>query len=224
MQNESKLAFSGAYRIGLIRRHKLNILSGRINILWCAARCVVVCVWYSSSLLHDGIHSVHVAIAFVRRERGGVGNLSVCLGGLLARCSLCPTLVTSGSVLSGLALSSLPTCTPQFSLLLSLLHRCFRSAGGQWFRGCLVGHVYRPVYSFPGSLQQRPSVSVSAGPFGAARNHNPTRTAIIFVCVDSFIQVLTDKHRMPNPSPITHSRFTPHSSGHGHGPPAGAAI
>ncbi len=55
------------------------------------------------------------------------------------------------------------------------------------------------------SLHQRLRISVSVGPFRAARNHNPTRTAIIFICVDSFIQALTAKHGMPNPSPTTRS-------------------
>ncbi len=83
-----------------------------------------------------------------------------------------------------------------------------------------------------GSLQQRPCVSVSAGPFGAARNHNPTRTAIIFICVDSFIRVLTAKHKMFTPSliPRSHAHDTTHSSGQSQqlgiwlAPPAGAAI
>ncbi len=90
--------------------------------------------------------------------------------------------------------SSLPTSTPQFSLLLSLLQRCYGSAAGQ----------------------QRPLVSVSAGPVGAARNHNPTRTAIIFVCVDSFIRWLTAKHQMLIPFlvPRSHAHDTTHSSGH----------
>ncbi len=68
----------------------------------------------------------------------------------------------------------------------------------------------------PGSLQQRPHVSVSAGPFGAALNHNPTRTAIIFICVDSFIQLLTAKHQMLIPSLVqrSHADDTTHSSGH----------
>ncbi len=35
-----------------------------------------MCVWQSSLLLRGGVHSVHVAIAFVHRERGGA---SVCL-------------------------------------------------------------------------------------------------------------------------------------------------
>ena len=103
----------------------------------------------------------------------------------------------------------------------SLLQRCFGSAAGQWFRSRLVCHVYRSFYRptlSPGSLvTQTPRVSVSAGPFGAVRNHNPTRTAIIFVCVDSFNRLLTAKHRMLNPSliPRSHAHDTTHSSGHG---------
>ncbi len=60
------------------------------------------------------------------------------------------------------------------------------------------------------------SVSASVGPFGATRNHNPTRTAIIFVCVDSFIRLLTAKHQMLTPSlvPRSHAHGTTHSSGH----------
>ncbi len=69
----------------------------------------------------------------------GTGHPSVCLGGLLAR-RLLSALVASGSVLSGLPQSSLPTSTPQFSLLLSLLQRCFGSAVGQGFRSRLTSN------------------------------------------------------------------------------------
>ncbi len=54
-------------------------------------------------------------------KSGGGGGIrsSVCLGGLVAhRSPLVSALVTSGSVLSGLPQSSMPTCIPQFSLLL----------------------------------------------------------------------------------------------------------
>ncbi len=70
------------------------------------------------------------------------------------------------------------------------------------------------VSSLPGSPQHRPHVSISASPFGDARSHNSTRTAII-VCVDSFIHGLTAKHRMLNLSPVTRSCYRPRSSGHG---------
>ena len=135
---------------------------------------------------------------------GGGVRSSFCLGGFVSRRSLLVSaLVTSRSVLHGLPQSSLPTCTPQFSLPLEPSAAVFRVSCGTVIRGRLVGHVYQSIYSFPGSPQQRPHISVSAGPFWAARNHNPTRTVVIFVCVDSFIQVLTAKHRMLNLSPIT---------------------
>ncbi len=74
------------------------------------------------------------------------------------------------------------------------------------------------VYSLSlGSLQQRPRISVSPDPFGAARTHNSTRTAIILVCVDSFIRLLTAKHAMVTPSivPRSHAHDITHSSGYG---------
>ena len=136
----------------------------------------------------------------------GVGRPSVCLGGLVGRRSLpVPALVASESVLSGLPQSSLLTGTPQFSLHLEPSTAVFRVCCGTVIRGRLVGHVYQSICSFPGSPQQRPRVCVLTGPFGAAQNHNPTRTAVIFSYVDSFIQVLTAKHRMPNLSPVTRS-------------------
>ncbi len=148
----------------------------------CPLACVV-CVWHSSLLLH-------VAVCL---SRGG-----------------CWLVVRSLSSLSSLpdpffldCLSrACQTCTPQFSILLSLLHPCFRSAAGQWFCGRLLSHAYQStcVYSFPGSLQQTPRISVSADPFWAARNHNPTRTAAIFIYVDSFIQALTAKHKFQSAS------------------------
>ncbi len=104
-----------------------------------------------------------------------------------------------------------------FSLLREPSTVVFRVCCGTVFCGHLVGHIYRCIYSLSGSSQQRPHISVSAGPFSAAQNHNSTQTASIFVCGDSFIQALTAKHRMSIPSPVTrsHARYTIHSSGHG---------
>ncbi len=161
--------------------------------------------------------SVHKP-SHLRVGRGRGIRPSVCLVGLMARRSLSiSALVAFGSVLSGLPQSSIPTCKPQFSLLLEPSTAVFRVCCRTAIRGRLVGLVYRSVYPFPGSPQQRPQVSISAGPFSAARNHNPTHTASILVCVDSFSQALTTKHMMLNPSPVTCSRAhnTTHSSGHG---------
>ena len=133
--------------------------------------------------------------------------------GLVAcRSPLVSALVASGSVLPGLPQSSMPTCIPQFSLLLEPCTVVFKICCGTVIRGHLVSHVYRSIYSLSGSPQQRPRVSALVGPFWAARNHNPTRTASIFVWVDSFIQALTAKHGMLTPSTARH---TTHSSGHG---------
>ncbi len=138
-------------------------------------------MWHSSLLLRGGIHSVHFPRSFVGLSKGCVARRSL----------LVSALVTSGSVLSGLPQSSMPTCMPQFSLLLEPSTAVVRVCCGTVIRGRLVGHVLWSVSSLSDSPQQRPRVSVSASPFSAARRHNPTRTAIIFVCVDSFIQALT---------------------------------
>ncbi len=76
-------------------------------------------------------------------------------------------LVTTGSVLSGLPQSRLPTCNPQCYLLLEPSTVVFWVCCGTVVRGRLVGHVYQSIYSFPRSPQQRPRISVLAGPFGA---------------------------------------------------------
>ena len=102
----------------------------------------------------------------------------------------------------------MPPCTPQFSLLLEPSTAVFRVCCGTLIRGCLVGHIYQSIYSFPGSPQQRPCISVSAGPFGTALNHDPIQTAVIFVCIDSFIQALTAKHKMLIPSHTHAMRHT----------------
>ena len=157
----------------------------------------------------------------------GTGRLSGGLGGLARPPLSALALVASGSVLPGLPQSSLPTSTSQVSLLLSLLQRCFRSAD---FAVILsVTSIGQSTLS-PGFLQQRPRISVSAGPFGAARNHNPTRTATIFICVDSFIRLLTAKHQMLIQSLVSrswyNSQFWSQSQQPGNwlAPPAEAAI
>ncbi len=154
-------------------------------------------------------------------SRGGWGiRSSVCLGWLVARRSpLVSALIAAGSVLSGLPQSSMPMCILQFSIVLEPSTVVFRVCCGTAIHGRLVGHAYRSIYSLTGSPQQRPHLSISEGPFWAARSHNSTRTVIIFICVDSFIQALTAKHRMLIPSPViySHAHCTTHSSGHGLG-------
>ena len=55
---------------------------------------------------------------------------------------------------------------------------------------------------------------MSANPFSATKGHNSTRTAIIFVCLDSFIRVLTAKQGMLTLPPFTRSRDSRYKSGH----------
>ncbi len=103
--------------------------------------------------------------------------------------------------------TSLPYCE-------RLLQQWFRSAAGQRFGGRLVGHVL--VYLF--FTLRLPSIETLhlyiSEPLSAARGHNSTRTAIILICVDSFIQAMTAKQAMLTLSPVTHSRNTPHKFGH----------
>ncbi len=170
------------------------------SIVW----CLLVCTLYTSPQ----------AVAFLRRERGGA---SVCLsrGGVGSSFALC--LHSRRFPIRSFWTASVEPANvhPAVSLTSEPSTALFRVCCGTVILGRLVGHVNQSICSFPGSLQQRPRVPVSEGPFGAALNHNPTRTAVIFVCADSFIQVLTAKHRTLNPSPVTRSRYTPHSSGHG---------
>ncbi len=94
----------------------------------------------------------------------GAGRPSVWLGRLLARCLLpVPALVASRSVLPALPQSSLPTGTPQFSLLIEPSTAVFRVCCETVIRSRLVGHVFQSIYSFPSS-QQGPCISASAGP------------------------------------------------------------
>ena len=136
---------------------------------------------------------------------GGRGHSFVGLsrGFVACRSLLVSALFASGSVLSGLPQSSMPTCVPQFSLLLEPSTAVVRVCCGTVIRGRLDGRW--SVSSLSDSPQQRPRISVSASPFSAARGHNSTRTAIIFVCVDSFIQALSTKHMILTPSPVTRS-------------------
>ena len=95
--------------------------------------------------------------------------------------------------------------TPQFCLLqehsTEVVQVCCRTV--IW--GRRAGHVL--VYLFftlwlPST--ETPHLYISK-PHSVARGHNSTRTAIIFVCVDSFIQALAAKHRMLTLLPITRS-------------------
>ena len=137
----------------------------------------------------------------------GVGRPSVCLGGLVGRRPISvPALFASGSVPSGL----LQTCTPQFSLLLGtstvVFRALLRDSDSRSSRRSRLS-VYLPFPRLPST--ETPRICIS-GPFRGC----PTRTAAIFGCVVSFIQVVTAKYRMPNLSPVTRSRYTPHRSGH----------
>ncbi len=77
----------------------------------------------------------------------------------------------------GLPQSSLPAGTPQFPLLPSLLQRCFRPAAGQ-----------RPVYSLCLSAPfSRETASLSQQALSGLPDPI-TRTAVVFICVDSFIR------------------------------------
>ncbi len=82
-----------------------------------------------------------------RKGAGGIGS-SVCLRSLVARRSLLIfALVASGSMLSGLPQSSMPTCIPQFSLLLEPSTAVFRVCCGTVIHYHLVVNIYQSIYS-----------------------------------------------------------------------------
>ena len=177
--------------------------------------------WYPSLLLRGGAHSVHVAEAMLRPIllQSILDEPPEILIHLWCYCFFRTHRLSrlrigkgrgrslwTGLVLSGLPQSSMPACTPQFSLLLEPSTAVFWVHCRTVVCGRLVGHVCCSIYPLSGSPQQRPCVSISAGPFSAARNHNPTRTASIFICVDSYIQALTAKHRILTPSPVARSQ------------------
>ena len=125
---------------------------------------------------------------------------------------LVSTLVTSGSVLPELPQSSIPIRTPQFSLLQEpstvVVQVCCRTV--IWV-ALVTSSVYLVTLQLPSIETPRPYISE---PHSAVRGHNSTQTAIIFVCVDSFIQVLTAKHGMLTLVPVTRSQYTHHRSDH----------
>ncbi len=112
------------------------------------------------------------------------------------RLHLVSALVASGSLFSGLPQSSIPIRTPTFFYCKSLLQRWFRSAAGQWFA------VYGYLLTLRLPSIETPHLYISEH-LSAARGHNSTRTAIIFACIDSFIQALRAEHGMLTPLPVT---------------------
>ncbi len=152
--------------------------------------------WGHSNQLHEP----NVACASLVHRRpakssrlcvgSGTGRPSGCLGGLLARRPLSAlALIASGSVISWIA-SGKSACghptvstTPEPST--AVFQVCCGGGGDSNF--AVFSSIGRFVYSLS-SPQQRPHVSVSAGPFGAAWTHNSTRTAVVFICVDLFIR------------------------------------
>ncbi len=111
----------------------------------------IVACWYPAQLVHGDT-------LFPSRREAMSGPIvarpspscRVCPSGCLGVCRLVvrspPSLSSSlGPLFLGLPQSSLPTGTPLFPLLLSVLQRCFRSAAGQRFRSLLVGYrTFRP--------------------------------------------------------------------------------
>ena len=88
----------------------------------------------------------------------------------------------------------------------NLLQRCFGSTAIQWF--AVVSSVTSTSLStlFPALLNKEPASLYQRTLSGLPETKTPT--AVIFVCVDSFIQALTAKHRMLNPSPAHAMRHT----------------
>ena len=121
----------------------------------------------------------------------------------------------SWSVISGLPQSSLLTCIPQFPLLREPSTAVVQVCCGTVICSRLVAHVlvYLLTHRLPSI--ETPHLHISE-PLLAAQGHNSTRTAVIFVCVNSFIQALTAKHRMLSAirHMLTRSRYTHNGSGH----------
>ncbi len=141
-----------------------------------------MCVWHSSLLLRGGVHSVHVAVTFVRWEKGGA---SVCLskGVVGSSFPLHPhslrfrirSFWTASVKPAGMHPAVFLTPEPSTavfwvckSLVLTGSYPEISDCCGTVILGHLVGHVYQSIYSFPGYLQQRLCISVLVGPFKAA--------------------------------------------------------
>ncbi len=95
---------------------------------------------------------------------------------------------------------------PQFSLLQEPSTAVVQVCCGSVIWGRRVGHVlvYLLLHS-PTPLNRDPTSLYQRAPSRLPEVPNSSRTAIIFVCVDSFVQVLTPKHRMLTMLPVTPS-------------------
>ncbi len=123
---------------------------------------------------------------------GGVGGVrsSVCLRGLAARrLPLLSTLVPSGSVLSGLPQSSMPACSPQFSVLLELSTVVFRVRCGTVIYGRIVGRVRWSIHLFSRSPQQKP-----ASPYRQAHSRLPKTVTQLGLPASSFALARLFRH------------------------------
>ncbi len=134
------------------------------------------------------------AVAFAWREGTRVSSIG-CLGGLARRPHHVSSPVTSGSIISGLPQSSMPIRTSQVPLLQEP-----STAVVQVCCGTVISS--RPSHLSISRHSPTPSIETLHlyinEPLSAARDHNSIRTAIIFVCVDSFIQALAAKHGVFN--------------------------
>ncbi len=98
----------------------------------------------------------------------------------------------------------MPICTPQFSLLQEpstvVVQVC---CGAVIWVSSVTSLVYLVILRLPSIETPRPYISE---PLSAARGHNSTQTAIIVVCVNSFIQALTGKQWVLTLLPVTCSQ------------------
>ncbi len=99
----------------------------------------------------------------------------------------------------------MPIRTPQVPLLREPSTAVVQVCCGTviWLRPSRLILVYLVTLRLPSIKTPRLYISK---PLSAARGQNLTRTAIIFVCVDAFIQALTAKHEMLTLLPVTRSR------------------
>ena len=158
----------------------------------------VMLLWRPSIL-----RSPHVITSAHREGTGAFVRLS--RGFVTRRLHIVSALVTSRSVLSGLPQSSMPIRTLQFSLLQESSTAVVQVCCGTVIWGLHVGHVLVHLFF----TLRLPSIETLhlyiSKPLSAIWGLNSTPTAIIVICVDSYIQALTAKHEMLTLIPITRS-------------------
>ncbi len=191
--------------------------NGTFNLLWC------LCIHRDS---YTAIFCLHV-VASVRQERDGA-SVWLSMGFVGSSSALRPRsrrLQVSDFLdcLSRVCLQH-PAVSPIPEPSTVVFQVCCGTAISQSSR--LSFHLLSlslslsPSLSLP-SPQQRPRISISAGFFWTAWTHNSTRTAVILICVDSFIRYwqLNSVCSLRLLSSCSHAHAITHTAGHGFSSP-----